>query len=268
MVHLLGLTMLDSVYTSRLRLAALILLLPVLAACSKSFVVTNQVPQPLIERLPVSAKLIYSDEFRDYVYIEKGEDRALEKVDFGTAQVGLFNRVFGDLLTLVDGEAVHDLKIEPQILDFQYSIPSETKLNMYEIWLKYRLKITDDQDAEIADWVVKGYGKTPTSMLGSHLKAFDSASNIALRDVGAQLALGFDSQPSIEDYLAGRSTPNKEIDAVAPESVESIDESTEVQTLSAEEVDDAGRTDDAVTLADNDDGGEAVTTDIPEGEDE
>lgn len=204
MVHLLGLTMLDNVYTSRLRLAILLLALPVLAACSKSFVVTSEVPKPLIERLPVSAKLVYSNEFRDYVYVEKGDDRALEKVDFGSAQVGLFNRVFGDLLSLVEGDATPDMKIEPQILDFQYSVPAETKINMYEIWLKYRLKITDGQDAEIADWVVKGYGKTPTSMLSSHLKAFNSASNMALRDIGAQLALGFDSQPSIEDYLASK----------------------------------------------------------------
>lgn len=197
--------MFDNVNTSKLRLATLLLLLPVLAACSKSFVVTSEVPKPLIERLPVSAKLVYSENFREYVYLEKGKDRALEKVDFGAAQVGLFDRVFGDLVTLVDDGSSPDLKIEPQILDFQYSVPAETKLNMYEIWLKYRLKITDGQDVEVADWVVKGYGKTPTSMLESQLKAFNSASNMALRDIGAQLALGFQSQPSIEGYLNGLS---------------------------------------------------------------
>ena len=85
-------------------------------------------------------------------------------------------------------------------------MPSETKSTQFEIWLKYRLIITDAQDQEVADWVVKGYGKTPTTLLGSHLKSFNTAANIALRDVGAQLAIGFRNQPSIKDYLEGTST--------------------------------------------------------------
>jgi len=194
-----------------------------LSACSKSFVVTSEVPAPLIEKMPVTAKLVYSDEFKRYVYSEVSNSRALERVDFGSAQVGLFEQVFDNLFSLVGSdEDDYDLKIEPHILDFQYSAPSETKINMYEIWLKYRLRVTDSTDSEIADWVVKGYGKTPTSMLGSQLAAFNTASNVALRDIGAQLALGFPSQPSIERYLSGDRSglkPPKE-----PVDIESEDE--------------------------------------------
>lgn len=196
--------MFDNTLKSQFRSALLISLL-VLGGCSKSFVVTSEVPSPLIERLPVTAKVIYTEEFSQYVYVESGRDRALQQVDFGQAQVGMFNRVFNNLLTVVEPSAtVYDLKIEPKILDFQYSVPAETNLKIYEVWLKYRVKITDQNDSEIADWVVKGYGKTPTSMLGSQLKAFNNASNVSLRDVGAQLAIGFPTQPSIEKFLAGR----------------------------------------------------------------
>lgn len=187
-----------------LRAGSLVALL-FLVGCSKSFVVTSDVPRPLIEKLPITAKLVYSDEFRNYVYVEPSQKRALERVDFGNAQVGMFDQVFGSLFSLAEPDATqYDLKIEPQILEFQYSIPAETKLKLFEIWVKYRLQITDPNDVEIADWVVKGYGKTPTSMLASQLSAFNSASNVALRDVGAQLALGFATQPSIEDYFAGK----------------------------------------------------------------
>jgi hypothetical protein len=183
-------------------LTCLLLASMAISGCTKSFVVTSEVPRPLIERLPVVVAMKYSEEFRSFEYVEKSQSRALEKVDFGAAQVGMFDQVFGSLFTLAEPatEAV-DLIIEPQILDFQYSVPAETKLKLYEIWLKYRLRITDANDKEIADWVVKGYGKTPTSMLSSQLKAFNTASNVALRDIGAQLAIGFQSQPSIEDYL-------------------------------------------------------------------
>ena len=201
--------------SSKFRLLTLSITLLLLVGCSRSFVVTSEVPRPLIEKMPISAKLVYSKQFAEYVYVEPGRNRALDEVDFGQAQVGLFDSVFSELLTVVDESATeYDFKIEPQILDFQYSVPAETKIRAYEIWLKYRLKITDQQDTEVADWVVKGYGKTPTSTFGSQLGAFNTASNIALRDVGAQLAIGFRSQPSIEAYVAGnRNSATQEVSA-------------------------------------------------------
>ena len=199
-----------------LRGASFFVLLAMVTGCSKSFVATGEVPQPLIERIPVTAKLEYSEEFKDFSYIEVGKKRALEKVEFGQAQITLFDQIFGNMFTLVPTSASeYDLKIEPSVIEFQYSAPSETSLKIYEIWLKYRLRITDSNDTEIADWVVKGYGKSPTSTLVSQLVAFNAASNVALRDIGAQLALGFSTQPSIERFLraVGQLTENR---AVAP----------------------------------------------------
>ena len=182
-------------------LYSLILIL-FLSACSKSFVVVGNIPTPLIDRSSLNAKVKYSDQFRNYKYVEPGKKRALENVEFGDAQVGLFDRIFAGIFNLVgDQEEDIDINIEPSVLDFQYSVPSETKSTQYEVWLKYRIKVSDNKNGEIADWVVKGYGKTPDSLLVSHLKLFNKASNIALRDVGAQLAIGFRNQPSIEDFL-------------------------------------------------------------------
>jgi hypothetical protein len=153
----------------------------------------------------------------------------------------MFDQVFGNLFTLAgpDSEDI-DLIIEPQILDFQYSVPAETKLKLYEIWLKYRLRITDGNDQEVADWVVKGYGKTPTSLLASQVKAFNTASNVALRDIGAQLAIGFESQPSIEDYLSRKKSaekpavdvPEQQTSGETAESVGSEDASAGTETPS------------------------------------
>ncbi len=249
--------MFDKKRKSIVRLALLTSVL-IFGGCSKSFVVTSEVPQPLIERVPMKAKMDYSEEFKNYVYVEAGDDRALEKVDFGQAQVGMFDRVFNNLLTIVEAEdSDYEMKIQPQILDFQYSIPAETKVNMYEIWLKYRLRITDKNDTEIADWVVKGYGKTPTSMLSSQLKAFNTASNVALRDIGAQLAIGFVTQPSIEDYIATRKLPEPE--PVTDEELESegdaeldhtpLDDAAEVIETAAAKADDM--TDDKAVLTDS-----------------
>ncbi|NND81182.1 MAG: hypothetical protein HKN50_02005 [Gammaproteobacteria bacterium] len=177
-----------------------------LSACARTIVVTGDVPQPLIEPVPLKANLIITDELRRYRYEEKEKGRnSLKSLDFGAAQVLMFERVFDGILTLLplDEQAVTqiDLQITPQLLEFQYSVPRETKLNLYEIWLKYRILITDPAGAEVADWVVKGYGKTPTTTLSSAVTAFNLATNIALRDVGAQLAIGFPRQPAISKML-------------------------------------------------------------------
>ncbi|MFT4628980.1 MAG: hypothetical protein ACI9WC_000350 [Arenicella sp.] len=187
------------------RITSSLLLILLLASCTKNFQVVADIPTPLIDPIALTAQLDYSDEFKAYKFVEKSDDRSLESVDFGIAQVSLFDSIFGSLFDISNtGTDGHDLKIEPQILDFQYAEPKETKLKLYEVWVKYRLKVSDSKNEELADWVVKGYGKTPTSMLSSHLKAFNIACNVALRDVGAQLAIGFRNQPSIKAYLTAK----------------------------------------------------------------
>ena len=174
-----------------------------ITGCSTTALVTSEFPEPLIEKIPVSVVVKYSDDFKKYVYKEEGKNRANRKVDFGVAQVGLFTSILGNMFHKVefDTGTPADLHIAPEILDFQYTIPRETKVNVYEVWLKYRIKITDGNGKKVDDWVVKGYGKTPTALLKTPNQAFDTATNVALRDVGAQLAIGFKRQPSIRDFL-------------------------------------------------------------------
>lgn len=185
-----------------LRLSTTMLVLLFMSACASNVVVKGQVPTPLIEKIPLSGKLVYSDAFKNYTYNEADKARALKSLNFGQAQIDLFNDVFNAVLSRVsEKNDSADLIIEPEIIDFQYTVPRETKLKLYEIWLKYRLKISNSSNQQLADWVVKGYGKTPTGTLTSASSAFNAAANVALRDVGAQLSIGFARQPSIETMI-------------------------------------------------------------------
>lgn len=175
-----------------------LLMLFALSGCSTSVVVKSDIPSPLVERLPINGAIRYTDEFRNYVYSEEEKKRTLKKLDFTDAQITMFDRIFGSLVTLVPiDEPNRQLVIEPEILDLQYTAPKETKLNQYEIWIKYRIRLVDANENKIADWIIKGYGKTPTALLGSASSGFNAAANIALRDVGAQLAIGFGRQSKI-----------------------------------------------------------------------
>lgn len=171
----------------------------ILTGCSTSVIVKGNLPTPLVERMNLKGSLVYTDKFNNYVYKESERKRALSSLDFTDAQTQMFNQVFGSLVTLVPVDAPQkDLNIEPEILEIQYTAPRETKINQYEIWIKYRIKLSDSVGDKIADWIIKGYGKTPTAMLSSASSAFSAATNVALRDVGAQLSIGFPKQSKIK----------------------------------------------------------------------
>lgn len=189
------------------RLALLGLALLMLSACASTITVKSDIPSPLVERIPLTAKMSYTDAFKQYTYKETEKGRSLKTMDFSLAQTTMFDTVFGRLLNLVSADSENvDLVIEPEILDFQYTAPRETKLNLYEVWLKYRLRLITGEDTKLADWTIKGYGKTPTATFTSASSAFNAATNVALRDVGAQLSIRMPNQSVVKGLLDSPNT--------------------------------------------------------------
>ncbi len=210
-----------------------------LAACTSKVTVVGEVPRPLVEKVPLNVRLAYSEEFKNQVYTENEKRRALSSLNFADAQIQMFDTVFSGIANLVPADSSgHDVLVEPEVLDFQYTAPSETKLKQYEVWIKYRLKLTDASDAKLADWTIKGYGKTPTALLTSASKAFNSAANIALRDVGAQLATRFGGQRKIKELVASKTNALSEPEQTAAASQAQIEESDKPASAGSDEVND------------------------------
>ena len=84
-----------------------LLMLFALSGCSTSVVVKSDIPSPLVERLPINGAIRYTDEFRNYVYSEEEKKRTLKKLDFTDAQITMFDRIFGSLVTLVPVSYTH-----------------------------------------------------------------------------------------------------------------------------------------------------------------
>lgn len=185
------------------------LTLMLLSGCASNLTIDASVPKPLVEKLPLTAQVNYSEAFKNYLFAETDKRRSLETVKFGQAQYSVFQQVFSSVLTVKPVGEASQLLIEPEMLEFQYAVPAETKLSIYEVWLKYRIKISDNDGNIVADWLVKGYGKTPARTLVSPAIMFDEVCNIALRDVGAQLALGFGNQASIVEFAKKSKTVNR-----------------------------------------------------------
>jgi hypothetical protein len=183
-----------------------------LSGCKNTLIVRGDFPSPVINQLPFTVGAIFDQSFSQYRYLEKNDKRSEWDVSVGDAQVQLFQQVFtamfnkvvnnSQITTEVDNSI--DLYIQPSIESFQYNVPYETKGNMYEVWLKYNVKVFDEQQQLIADWILTAYGKTPTAFFKSQEAALNEAMVLALRDVGAVLSLKFSHVPEIKSWLKSR----------------------------------------------------------------
>lgn len=180
-----------------------------LVSCKSTLQVTSQFPAPLVNQLPLTVAVIYPEPFKSYKYIEQQEKRDDWEISVGQAQVALFNTVLNAMFRQVvevksltsEQLAQVDLVIQPDLEQFQYNLPRETKVNMFEVWLKYHLTVYDPQGQLIADWLLSAYGKTPTAFFKSQETAMNESITIALRDFGASFSVKFQQIPEINQWL-------------------------------------------------------------------
>lgn len=206
---------------SLVKLILVLSILSVMVGCASKVTVVANIPTPLVEKVPLNVHLSFTEEFRNHIYQENEKSRVLSSLNLAEAQLFMFDSIFSNMTTLVSADdPSKDLTVEPEMLEFQYTAPAETKLKQYEVFLKYRLKLINKDDSTLADWIIKGYGKTPTALLATAAQAFNSAANVALRDVGAQLATRFPDQQKIKE-LVGRKSPI--LEASATTSIDSTD---------------------------------------------
>ena len=97
-----------------------------------------------------------------------------------------------------------DAVFSPGIEEFQLALPSKTKLDVYEVWVKYNMSLLDNEGNYIADWVLTSYGKTPTETFRSVDAAINEAAIVALRDLASTFTLSFSQVPEVRDWLASR----------------------------------------------------------------
>lgn len=189
----------------------------VLSGCTHTLLVDGRFPSPLVGTMPYTLGVHYPDEFKDYRYVEKSDDRAKWIIDMGEAQTDMFSTVLPGMfnevrvLDALPSEAqpgnrsgAVDIVIKPTMEELQYTLPSETKIKVYEIWLKYNVQVFDPQGGLIADWILTAYGKTPSGFMQSDEAALNQAIVVALRDAGANLSLNFGKVPEVRAWLAQR----------------------------------------------------------------
>lgn len=192
------------------RLAGLVATLAFsLTGCSTSVEVRGEFPKPLVQQLPIKVGLYYDDAFRNFTHRENSEDRKDWVIATGPSQIALFGSVAAGLFQTVReidtapeaGVPDLDLIVAPEVDELQYSMPRETRVNVFEVWIKYKIRLYKATGETLADWIITAYGKTPTAFLRSKNQALNLAVNAALRDAGASFTRGFDRVPEVREWL-------------------------------------------------------------------
>lgn len=192
---------------------ALILLL-LLGACGVSSVtIDGSFPSPTVQKLPVKLAVLYDAALLDHAYMEYSETGREEiNIHTGNSHVTLFNAILPAMfeqVTVVESaeqalNAGADVLFVPAIEDFQLALPAKTKLDVFEVWIKYNMRLLTPDGEYIADWVLTSYGKTPIASFRSVEVAINEATIVALRDLASSFTLSFSSVPEVRDWLASR----------------------------------------------------------------
>lgn len=194
-------------YRNALALLATLLL----AGCGVSnVVIEGSFPTPNIAKLPLTVAVYYDTALREFAYIEYSETGQEEyNIASGASHIQLFNAVLPamfDQVVIIDSmeEAQArgvDAVFAPAIEEFQLALPSKTKLDVFEVWIKYNMRLLSSEGDYIADWVLTSYGKTPEESLRSAEVSINAAAVVALRDLASSFSLSFSQVPEVQDWL-------------------------------------------------------------------
>jgi hypothetical protein len=202
--------------STQLRAFAIAALAATLGACGGSQVKLSDptIPEPLIDKLPLSVAARYPENFAHFVHEEVVIGKEKWSIDLGRANELLFSQLFGSMFT--DYKVIQqdtdprdlaiDAYIEPTIDAFEFSVPSQSQTEEFAVWIRYRIKIFDNQGNQIANWPISAYGKSLTTTFGSD-EALRRAAVLAMRDAAALVILQMDKATGISKLSAATRGP-------------------------------------------------------------
>jgi hypothetical protein len=178
---------------------------------------SDNIPQPLIDRIPVVVGVHIPAEFRDKVYTEKRAGGQYS-IGLGKAQSDGFLRMMQAMFTRVvllespADAATTDAAIrgvlEPALEDYAFVTPSDSGTDSYSASLKYTVRLYTPKGELSDSWTFTGYGSRPSSMFpGKGDDALKAATAAAMRDAAAKLVAEFKDQAIARGLLPGVTAP-------------------------------------------------------------
>lgn len=188
-----------------------LLLVSLLVGCGGTVVnVDGRFPDPLVEPIPLKMGVFYSDQFRNYNHQIADRKKGSYNISTGSSQVRLFDTLLNEFfagtrqlsaLPSITKPVAVDAVLAPEVEELQFTIPRETRTQVFEIWIKYRINLYSGQGDPLLNWPITAYGKTPKAFMKSREEALEQAAVEALRDAGANFATSFSRLPELRRWL-------------------------------------------------------------------
>jgi len=183
----------------------------------------SQLPPPLIDVLPVTVGIYYPQEFRDYAHKETRYQVDYE-FSLGPAHVTKLNRLLQAMFArVVEVEDLADplkadpsivMVLEPRFEDYAFLTPRDMVGEAYTVTIRYRLNLYDPQGERVDGYVFTGYGREKSKAL-TGTGPLIAATQRAMRDAGAKLAVELPDQESVRLLIAGERVQPKQTEAGA-----------------------------------------------------
>jgi hypothetical protein len=202
---------------NRIQRAALVALcLATIGACTATKLDTRaQLPPPLLEQLPVRVGVYYPKEFREYVHRETRASIDYE-VTLGPAHVTnldwLLKAMFRDAVPVEDPARIASIVpplafvIEPKFEEFSFLTPKDVAGEAYIVTIRYLLTLYDGAGARVDSFAFTGYGREKARAM-SNKEPLAMATQRAMRDAGAKVAVELTDQESVRLLLRGAGSP-------------------------------------------------------------
>ena len=202
--------------TTTLRAALVASCLGLLAACTATKLETKaQLPPPLLEQLPVRVGIRYSQEFSEYRYKETRGSIDYE-VNLGPAHVTnldwLLKAMFREVVRVDDPTRAGGISpplafvLEPKFEEYSFLTPKDVAGEAFIVTIRYLLTVYDGNGARVDSFTFTGYGREKARTLASK-EPLAIATQRAMRDAGAKVAVELTDQDSVRLLLRGVGSP-------------------------------------------------------------
>jgi len=186
-----------------------VLVISLVGACAGgSVAVPTSFPVPLMDKVPLPVGIHLDDALRAYTHVETVESHGEWKIELGSAQRSMFDNLLAGMFIghrFVDRPDGDNSDVAgvlvPSIEEIQFTLPSQTRTEYHEVWIRYRIQMLDNRGNPLGDWPLMAYGKSHQQNHAGASASLQAAALDACRDAMAYFAIRFRSFPGVEDWL-------------------------------------------------------------------
>ena len=191
------------------RAVALVLAGNLLGGCAGGTVaVPTNFPVPLVEKVQLPIGIYLDDALTGYIHVEAIEGQGEWQIELGSAQQSMFGNLLEGMFIghrFIDRANGRNPDVAgvlvPSIEELQFTLPSQTRTEYHEVWIRYRFQMLDNRGNALGDWDLTAYGKSHQQNYGGASASLQAAALDACRDAMADFALRFRSFPGVSAWL-------------------------------------------------------------------